>query len=218
MKYQAVLFDMDGTLIDTSELIFQSFAYALDTVLHITVPREELLWTFSRPLATIMDTLGGEQSEALQKAFRTYSMEHEQEIALFPHVHEILAYLRDKGIKTAIVTSRIAPSTMHNLQLTGLTSAFDVIITPESTQKHKPHPAPALKALEQLQVKPQDAIMIGDGTSDLMCGRQAGCDTAFVQYSLQPLDDLLACHPDYQFQTLQDLITLLETPPKQNKQ
>lgn len=210
MKYKAVLFDMDGTLIDSSELIFQSLAYALDTVLHVKIPREELLWTFSRPLATIMDTLGGAQSEELQKAFRAYSQIHETEIALFPYVKETLAYLHRHDIKTAIVTSRIAPSTMHNLEITGLASSFDVIITPESTSEHKPHPAPAQKALKQLGIAPQDAIMIGDGASDLLCGREAGCNTAFVAYSLQPPEDLLACNPDYCFQTLQDLISLLE--------
>ena len=59
MNCKAILFDLDGTLIDTSELIFRSFAYALDTVLHTSMPREELLWTFGRPLERIMDTLGG---------------------------------------------------------------------------------------------------------------------------------------------------------------
>ena len=165
MQYKAVLFDLDGTLVDTSDLIFRSFEYALDTVLHTQVPREELLWTFGRPLAMIMETLGGEHASELLKAFRAYSVVHETEIALFPHVRETLEYLRNNNIKTAIVTSRVYSSTMRDLAILQLTpELFDAIITPESTTEHKPHPAPALKAMELLGVTPEETIMIGDST------------------------------------------------------
>ncbi|MBO5428573.1 MAG: HAD hydrolase-like protein, partial [Peptococcaceae bacterium] len=86
---------------------------------------------------------------------------------------------------------------------------FDVIITPESTIEHKPHPAPALKAIELLGVSPEETIMIGNSMHDLQCGRQAGCRTAFVQYSMVPHQELLACNPDYSFEKLSDIITIL---------
>ncbi len=210
MQIKAVLFDMDGTLIDTSDLIFRSFEYALNTVLHTQIPREELLWTFGRPLENIMNTLGGDKAEELLNAFRTYSMAHRTEIALFPHVTEVLDFLHSHGIKTAIVTSRIASSTMYDLEIVDLSNAFDVIITPEATTEHKPHPAPAQKALERLNIAPENAIMIGDSVYDLQCGSQAGCKTAFVQYSMVPHTELMACKPDYSFETLLDLKKVLE--------
>ena len=211
MPIKAVLFDLDGTLIDTSDLIFRSFEYALDTVLHTQIPREELLWTFGRPLEQIMKSLGSERADELLKSFRAYSISHETDINLFPQVHETLAYLRAKGIKTAIVTSRIRPSTMRDLEILQLNSAlFDAIITPESTIEHKPHPAPALKAIELLGVSPEETIMIGDSVHDLQCGREAGCHAAFVQYSMVPQEELRAQNPDYSVASLSDLIDILK--------
>ena len=211
MPIKAVLFDLDGTLIDTSDLIFRSFEHALDTVLHTQIPREELLWTFGRPLEQIMKNLGGERADELLKSFRAYSISHETDINLFPQVHETLAYLRAKEIKTAIVTSRIRPSTMRDLEILQLNSAlFDAIITPESTIEHKPHPAPALKAMELLGVSPEETIMIGDSVHDLQCGREAGCHAAFVQYSMVPQEELRAQNPDYSVASLSDLIDILK--------
>ena len=100
---------------------------------------------------------------------------------------------------------------MRDLEILQLNPAlFDAIITPESTIEHKPHPAPALKAMKLLGVSPEETIMIGDSMHDLQCGRQAGCRTAFVQYSMVPHQELLACNPDYSFRTLADLVNFLE--------
>lgn len=211
MAVKAVLFDFDGTLIDTSELIFRSFEYALDTVLGKQIPREELLWTFGRPLALIMETLGGEHAEELLQAFRHYSIAHETEITLFPDVRETLEYLKAHGVKTAIVTSRVRESAMRDLEILQLDPAlFDAILTPESTTMHKPHPEPAQKALELLGTAPEEAIMIGDSMHDIHCGKDAGCKTAYVAYSFLPHGELQACLPDYCFTSLKDCIELLE--------
>ena len=211
MAFQGILFDLDGTVINTNELIFQSFEYALDTVLHTTLSRDILRTTFGKPLQQIMQEMGREHSQELRQAFAHYSKLHENEIYLFPGVEDALKQLKAMNIRTAVVTSRLYHSAMRDLNQFQLLPYFDVFITPEATQKHKPHPEPAQKALERLNLKPRQVIMVGDSGLDLQCGKQAGCKTAAVRYSLFPQDELLQHQPDYVIDSLLELVKLAQT-------
>lgn len=210
MPIKGILFDLDGTLIDTNELIFQSFEYALDTVLHTSVPRHLLTFTFGKPLQQIMQELGGPQAEPLRQAFVEYTLAHEDQISLFPGVEEALRQLKALGIGTALVTSRLYRGAKRDLDLFQLAEYFDVFITPESTQHHKPHPEPAQKALAALQLAPRQAIFVGDSSHDLQCGKAAGCQTAAVRYSLFHPEELLLQKPDYLLDSLLELVTIVE--------
>ena len=209
MAIKGILFDLDGTVINTNELIFQSFEYALENVLHTTISRDILRTTFGKPLAQIMEEMGGSQAQELRKAFVDYSIAHETDIYLFPHVEDALKELKARNIGTAVVTSRLYRSALRDLHQFELEKYFDVFITPEATEKHKPNPEPALKALELLGIKPQEAIMVGDSGLDLLCGKQAGCKTAAVRYSLFPEEELAQHQPDYTLDSLLDLLPLV---------
>jgi pyrophosphatase PpaX len=209
MAIKGILFDLDGTVINTNELIFQSFEYALENVLHTTLSRDVLRTTFGKPLAQIMEEMGGNQAQELRKAFVDYSIAHETDIYLFPHVEDTLKELKARNIGTAVVTSRLYRSALRDLHQFELEKYFDVFITPEATEKHKPNPEPALKALELLGIKPQEAIMVGDSGLDLLCGKQAGCKTAAVRYSLFPEEELAQHQPDYMLDSLLDLLPLV---------
>ncbi len=156
-----------------------------------------------------MQEIGGEKAQELRQAFVDYSVSHEKEIYLFPGVEEALQKLKEKNIGTAIVTSRLHRSALRDLHLFDLENYFDVLITPEATDQHKPSPEPALKALEQLNIQPHQAIMVGDSNLDLLCGSQAGCKTAAVRYSMFPQEELLEYKPDYMIDSLLDLLPLI---------
>ena len=102
MAIKGILFDLDGTVINTNELIFQSFEYALENVLHTTISRDILRTTFGKPLAQIMEEMGGSQAQELRKAFVDYSIAHETDIYLFPHVEDALKELKARNIGTAV--------------------------------------------------------------------------------------------------------------------
>ena len=210
MTLQGVLFDLDGTLINTNELIFQSYDYALDKVLHTNLPRNVLTDTFGKPLQQIMQELGGAQAEPLREAFVAYTLAHEDQITLFPHVEETLIQLKASGIDVALVTSRLYQGALRDLNLFELVPYFDAIITPEATQKHKPHPEPAQKAAAALHLHPHQVIFVGDSSHDLQCGRSAGCQTAVVSYSVFPQNELLQCQPHYIIDDLLELVEIVQ--------
>lgn len=210
MKIQGILFDLDGTLLNTNELNFQSFEYALDTVLHTTVSRDILTQTFGKPLQSIMQELGGPQWQELRQAFLDYAHSHEELISLCPGAAEALVQLQALHIRMALVTSRLRQSALHDLELFQLTPYFDTFITPESTIHHKPHPEPAQKAALELKLLPGQTIFVGDSNHDLQCGKEAGCLTAAVDYSLLDPVLLRQCQPDYHIEDLTQLIEIIQ--------
>jgi len=208
---QALLFDLDGTLVDSNELIFQTFEHLFQEHLGKTIPRDEIVNTFGKPLEEVMESYFPNQGYLYAQHYRSYNIaNHDELTTLCPQVIEGLEYFKSKGLKIALVTSKARPTADKSLQLFHLENYFDVIITPELTVKHKPHPAPALKALEYLKIPPQDAIMIGDSPYDIQCGRAAGCKTAAVSYSAYSIEKLLAASPDYIIDTISELDAYLD--------
>ena len=203
---QALLFDLDGTLVDNNELIFQTFEHLFQEHLGKTIPRNEIVNTFGKPLEEVMEIYFPNQGQIYAQHYRSYNIaNHDNLITLCPQVIEGLEYLKSKGLKIALVTSKARPTTDQSLKLFHLEKYFDIIITPELTENHKPHPDPALKALEYLDIPPQNAIMIGDSPYDIQCGHAAGCKTAAVSYSAYDMEKLLATNPDYIIDTIREL-------------
>lgn len=195
---KAVLFDLDGTLIDTNELILSSFKKAFKEVLDIEVPEKEITMLFGRPLVQTLGKYSESKLEELIKTYRDYNeSNHDQMCRSFDGVKEMLEELKEMGVKLGIVTSKREHLAKRGMKISGILDIMDTVITPESTEKHKPNPDPALKACELLKVNPNEAIMVGDATYDILCGKSAGCKTIGVSYTSIPIKELQRVEPDY---------------------
>lgn len=180
MPITALLFDLDGTLIDSIELLLRSMEAAF--VDHRPRPTRAQ-WTagIGTPLRTQLaewcDT--DDQVVALVDRYREYQDQNLESLTtLFPGVAETVAWAREAGLKTAIVTSKGRVMTARSLAHVDLQDAFDTIVTYEETAKHKPSPEPVLLALARLAATPDQAIFIGDSTHDMLSGQSAGVQTA----------------------------------------
>lgn len=209
---KAVLFDLDGTLLDTNELISESFDYALKTILKLELPKEEITKLFGKPLYSSLEPYAKEKVEEVIDTYRSYNEErHDNMCEPFNGVKELLEALKVRGIKLGIVTSKRKSLAERGLLISGLLKYFDVFITPESTEKHKPDGEPALKACEILEVSPNEALMVGDSHFDILCGKNAGTKTCGVRYTVLPIKELEDRNPDYFIDEALDILKIVDS-------
>ncbi|HEX7169331.1 MAG TPA: HAD hydrolase-like protein [Rubrobacter sp.] len=197
----AVLFDFDGTLVDTTEMIYQSMRHAASTVLgRDDIPRETLLANVGQPLPRQMELIDAEESEALLEAYRRHHEEnHDALIGEFPGIEGSLSRLRSAGTKVAVVTSKRRVSVEMALRnFPGLRTVVDRVVTLEDTTEHKPNPEPLLRGLELLGGVPRDeAAYVGDSPFDVEAARAAGLTSVAVSWGAFPEDTLREAQPDH---------------------
>ena len=197
---RAALFDFDGTLVDTTELIYQSMRHAVGDVLGREISREILMANVGRPLPRQMELLSAEHAEELLESYRLHNEEHHDTlIKEFPGVEESLARLRASGVRVAVVTSKRRFSVEMALEaFPRLGGVVDRWLTMEDTTEHKPRPEPLLKGLELLgNVPPEEAAYVGDSPFDVAAAKAAGIPSVAVSWGAFSEDTLRAAEPDY---------------------
>lgn len=196
---EAVLLDFDGTIVDTTELIYQSMRHATSEVLGQDLSREELLAHVGQPLPRQMELLEPDRAEDLLRAYLLHNEKHHGTfIREFPGVGAALARLHDAGLHLAVVTSKRRPSVEMALHsFPSLRDAVGVFVTMEDTAEHKPHPAPLLKGLELLGgVPPERAVYVGDAPFDVAAAHAAGVASIAVSWGAFTGEALRAARPD----------------------
>ena len=197
----AVLFDFDGTLVDTTEMIHQSMRHATSSVLgREDIPRETLLANVGQPLPRQMELLNAEKAELLLEAYRSHHEEHHDAlIGEFPGVDRSLSRLQAAGIKVAIVTSKRRPSVeMALVNFPALRNVVDRFVTMEDTTEHKPHPEPLLRGLELLGGVPKErAAYVGDSPFDVEAAKAAALTSVAVSWGAFSEGRLREAEPDH---------------------
>src|SRR5918994_6756753 len=201
MALKAALFDFDGTLVDTTELIYQSMRHATGEVLgRDDLPREVLMANVGQPLPRQMELLDAGRAEQLLESYRLHNEElHDDLIGEFPGIEESLARLRAGRVKIAVVTSKRRLSVEMALRnFPGLGNVVDRFVTLEDTTEHKPHPEPLLRGLELLgDVPNEEAVYVGDSPFDVEAAKAAGLRSVAVSWGAFSEDPLRAAEPDH---------------------
>ena len=202
---KAVLFDFDGTLINTNDLIFQSYNHAFQKVFHRDIKLEEFLKFYGRPLRKSIIEEYGDDGYNLVEKYRVFNAEnHDRLIKKFPGTTEGLILLKENNIKLGVVTSKRKEMVLKGIDFLEYGNMFDALVTLDDTTKHKPDPEPILRGCEILGTDPKNTIYVGDSIFDIIAGHAAGTKTCAVKYSLTSKEELLSHNPDYYCDTIFD--------------
>ena len=127
---------------------------------------------------------------------------------LFPNTKNTLDKIKETGIKTAAITTRSQRTSVHTLELAHIKDKIDVVISGEDGEKHKPHPEPLLRALRQLRVEPEKAVMVGDTDVDILAGKNARTKTIGVTYGFHG-KRIIESNPDYVVDDISEIIPII---------
>lgn len=206
-----ILFDLDGTLINTNELIIASFTETLNHYYPGQYHREDILPFIGPSLIETFSAIDEERAEEMIEFYRKHNWEnHDLLVTQFDGVYEAIESLKQDGFKLAIVTTKKRNVVEKGLKLCNLEQFFEVVVTIDDVTNVKPNPEPLLLALKQLNSQPSEAIMVGDNYHDIDGGKNAGTYTAGVAWSIKGKEFLQSFNPDYMLDTMADLRKILQ--------
>ncbi len=208
----AVLFDLDGTLIDSVRLILDSYRHTCRVHGRPEISEAECLAGLGIPLRVIFRGWTTDPAEvaALIQTYREYNLtHHDSTVASYPGAAEMVHAVRKAGLRTGLVTSKNRPGALRGLRLAGLEEAIEIVVGADDVENPKPHPEPVLIACRQLALGPERALYVGDSVHDMLCGRAAGARTAAALWGPFGRGDLEATLPDHWLERPADLLTLL---------
>ncbi|MDQ0196665.1 pyrophosphatase PpaX [Paenibacillus wynnii] len=209
---ECVLFDLDGTIVDTNELIINSFMHALKQNALTPLSREQIIPHMGTTLQQQMRAFSGlEDVSKLELSYREFNYEHHDALVRpFPQVNETMEELRRRGIKMGIVTTKIRPTTIKALEMFDLLQYMDTIVTVNDVTEPKPHPEPVLTAVRNLGVDLRKTLMVGDSAVDIQSAKTAGVYTAAVAWSLKGEETLRKYEPDYIIHDMTEILAIVE--------
>ncbi len=212
-RIRSLLFDFDGTLADTTELILRSFEESFSLAGLPCPSREKLLAQVGRPLARQMADFDPEHADLLYRLYQeTYDRMHDELARPFPGVKEALTELRVRGYLLGVVTSKRARTAEQGLVYFAMRDLFEVVISADDTERHKPEPDPLLEAMRRLGVGPREVAYIGDSPHDLKCAHAAGVTAVAVAWGPFDREVLEREKPDLWLETPEDLPALFPGP------
>lgn len=208
---KGILYDNDGTLVDTHDLILSSMRHSTRAVLGRVIPDDVLMRKVGQPLAVQMcDFTPDEAKQAeILRVYREHNHSiHDEAIKGFEGAREALEQLAELGFKQGVVTSKMHALAWRGLQITGLAPYLDCCIGCDDCARFKPDPDPVIQGAEALGLAPGECLYVGDSPFDLQAGRAAGCETVAVTWGMFSEDELAAEHPDYLCRTFTELLEI----------
>lgn len=211
MAIRHIIFDFDGTIADTGDLIIRSWQYTYEVRRGHKADEDLIRKSFGEPLVLTMKREFPEfdVDESIE-IYRSYQVKHyKEEVRPFPGMVEVIKRLKVLGYTVSVVTSRMRRTTLAGLEKFGILGDMDHVITCEDTSEHKPDPAPVIACLKALCAEGDSAIMVGDSTFDIRCCHGAGVKGVLVGWSHLSEEEKKESGADFIIEKAEDLLNIL---------
>lgn len=206
------LFDLDGTLFDSQDLLMAGYKHAARTHLGRETCDEDWLPHFGRPLRYQMALFSEDLADEMVGTYRRfYGENHDTLLRLYDGVNDALEELHTAGHRMAVVTSKLTRFARRGLELFDMDRYFETVVGESDVATHKPDPAAVHLAMDRLGAHPDDTWMIGDSPFDIQAGHNAGVKAAAVLWGPFPREALEPDRPELFIERPQDLPLMLTT-------
>jgi len=210
-RVRALLFDLDGTLIDTVALILSSFRHATNEVLGAPLPDEVLMRNVGVPLAIQMREFAPEHADELLRVYREHNSRiHDDMVAEYPGTRETLERMASRGFPMGVVTSKGTPMARRGLDAFGLGDLFEVLVTSDDVEIYKPDPYPLRYAAELIGVPVEECLYLGDSPHDMSAALAAGSVSVAALWGAFGPAAVLEPGPEYALRSIRDLPVMLD--------
>lgn len=204
-KFDGVIFDIDGTLTSSNQLIFDSFNHILGRYMDKQLTPPEIIALFGPTEDDLIEGWFPDTHLQVKKDYYDYYEENHHLVSLFPGIEELLGELKTKGIKLGVFTGKGRTAALITLKKLDIYKYFDQIVTGTDVINHKPSPEGILLFLQNYNIKPERAVMIGDAIADIKAARGAGIKVVSVLWDSYAKDEILKLGSDHIVHTVKEL-------------
>ena len=210
MKFIGIIFDIDGTLTSTNELIFASFNHITEKYLGKSYSQEQIISLFGPTEDQILEEMCGENFEQAKKEYYNYYDNNHHMADLYPGIKDLLFHLKEKNLLLSIYTGKGRKAAVITLQKLGIHDYFDLIITGDDVTKHKPSAEGINKFIEKFELKKDEVLMVGDSPADVKAAKAAGVKIASVLWDSYAKEKVLQLKSEFVFHSVEELRIFLE--------
>ena len=209
-KFTGIIFDIDGTLTSTNKLIFASFNHIAEKYLHKQFTDEEISAMFGPTEDVILKQWCPDNYDAVRKDYYDFYEQNHSMADLYPGIIEILNILKGKNVLLSIYTGKGRDASIITLKKLKIYDYFDLIITGDEVEEHKPSPEGITLFLEKFNLQKNSALMVGDSPADIKASRAAGVKVASVIWDAYAKEAVINLNPDYLFNSVVELKEFLQ--------
>lgn len=204
-RFKGIIFDVDGTLTFTNQLIFDSFNHITKKYLGKSYTDEEIIALFGPTEDVILKEMCKDEYENARKDYYAYYKDNHDIARLYQGIKELIVDIYNAGILLSIFTGKGRTSALITLDELGLTVYFDMIVSGDDVENHKPSPEGILMFLNKHNLNPEEVLMIGDAPSDIIAARQCGVEIASVVWDSYAEDEVKKLNSTTVFHSVAEL-------------